>query len=217
MTTVFRADKTCAVCGKESRHMIIGSTNTFGGSPDLDTRPPEMARSTMSHWVETCPECGYTASDIERKMSLPAEYLESTEYRTCEGKEFISGLAEKFYRQYMIQRESGNTENSFYAILHCAWACDDSDDCKNADESRETAAQLADEMIRSGHENKEALRVMRADLLRRSGHFDQVIREYEHAEYSEEILQRITAFEVQKARRQDTGCYTMHDLGRTPL
>ena len=46
---------------------------------------------------------------------------------------------------------------------------------------------------------------------------DQYLREYEHAEYSEEILQRITAFEVQKARRQDTGCYTMRDLGRTPL
>lgn len=37
----------CAVCGKESEQITLASTNTFG-SPDLDLRPPEMKRSTMS-------------------------------------------------------------------------------------------------------------------------------------------------------------------------
>ena len=47
MTTVDEAKRKCALCGETSTHIEVMSTNTFGGVPDLDTRPPEMMRSTF--------------------------------------------------------------------------------------------------------------------------------------------------------------------------
>jgi len=54
MTTLFPQKETCFVCGNTSEHTVIGSTNAFG-SPDLDLRPPEMQRSTITHRVQRCP------------------------------------------------------------------------------------------------------------------------------------------------------------------
>ncbi len=44
MTTIYNKKITCCLCNKESEYRGIGSTNAFG-SPDLDTRPPQMQRS----------------------------------------------------------------------------------------------------------------------------------------------------------------------------
>ena len=41
MTTIFDTQKKCATCGTPSVIYEVGSTNSFG-SPDMDTRPPEM-------------------------------------------------------------------------------------------------------------------------------------------------------------------------------
>ena len=65
MTTLDEAKKKCAVCGKISAHFEVTSTNTFG-APDLDTRPPEMMRSTMDMWVQECPSCGYLSGGSEK-------------------------------------------------------------------------------------------------------------------------------------------------------
>lgn len=49
MTRIVPSKCKCAVCGAKSRYNVIASTNTFGGGPDLDLRPPEMERSTMPY------------------------------------------------------------------------------------------------------------------------------------------------------------------------
>lgn len=54
MTTLYEAKAQCAVCGTESEYTGIGSTNSFG-SPDLDTRPLKMKRSTIVDWIQRCP------------------------------------------------------------------------------------------------------------------------------------------------------------------
>lgn len=212
MTTIFRDRKKCAVCGHEHDYTAVGSTNTFGGYPDLDRRPPEMARSTISYWVQECPECGYVSSDISRPSPVSREFLQSEEYRTCGGKTFESNLAKRFYRQYLIRREQGDTENSFYAILHCAWACDDYEDEENAKQCRETAVPLLEEMIHADHEDKLIFRIILPDLLRRSGQFERVIREYENAEPEGRDLKKIFRFHVERAKKKDAGCYTTWNI-----
>lgn len=62
-TTIMEVSSKCYVCGKTLKYKTWMSTNQFG-SPDLDTRAPEMARSTMFMWVKCCPSCGYCASDV---------------------------------------------------------------------------------------------------------------------------------------------------------
>lgn len=79
MTTLYEEKARCAVCGTETEFTGIASTNAFG-SPDLDTRPPEMQRSTIFAWVQCCPECGYCSSDISKVPSQAVSVVHSPEY-----------------------------------------------------------------------------------------------------------------------------------------
>lgn len=63
----------------ENQYTDIGSTNEFG-SPDLDTRPPEMRRSTIFAWVQRCPQCGYCACDVSKAPSQAEALVRSSEY-----------------------------------------------------------------------------------------------------------------------------------------
>ena len=210
MTTVITQKKKCAVCGHEHDYVQISSTNAFGPS-DLDSRPPEMARSTMRYWVEECPACRYAADDISAPAPVPASFLQSERYRTCDGAGFESPLAGRFYRLYLIQSELQDTTEAFWSILHCAWACDDYEDADNAKRCREEAARLADRLIFSGDGDMEELMVIRADLLRRSGQFAHVIHDYEHYKTEDEMFNAVLAFQVRKAAEQDDGCYVTDD------
>ena len=62
----------CAVCGRESRQPNILSYSTFG-FPDLDFRPPKMLRDTMSCWIQDCPFCCYSNTELSRPCDLPPE------------------------------------------------------------------------------------------------------------------------------------------------
>ena len=121
----------CSVCGAEHTYVVLGSTNQFG-SPDLDLRPPQMARSTMGLWVHKCPECGYVSCMVSDPTTVTREFLESEEYRTCGGIGFSSYLAARFYKDYLICLEEKKIREAFLAVLHAAWECDDEGDDMNA-------------------------------------------------------------------------------------
>ena len=148
----------CAVCGSEHTYHVLGSTNQFGPS-DLDLRPPEMMRSTMHLWVQQCPDCGYVARDVSEPAVISRDYLLSEDYLTCECNDFLSPLAERFYRRYLIALREGNRKIAFSAILQAAWACDDAGDEENAVFCRRLALDLADLLIEAGAENQDTLRV----------------------------------------------------------
>ena len=63
MTTMHEEKVQCCVCGKKNNHEVVGSSYSHGSS-DLDTRPPEMTRSTIYYSIQRCPSCGYSASDL---------------------------------------------------------------------------------------------------------------------------------------------------------
>ena len=211
MTTMFKQVKKCAVCGSKHEYSMIASTNSFG-SPDLDLRPPEMQRGTMYLWVEECPDCGYVASDITDKPNrVTKEWLTSEEYITCDGIRFRSGLAARFYKQYKICLLNKKTEDAFCAIHHAAWACDDMKDNKNAVRCRDLAIPLIEKLLSGKSRNKENLKLMRADLLRRAGHFDKVIADYSSFVFENEIMDKVREFQVKKAEQKDALCYTVEE------
>jgi len=82
-------------CAEKSFHMGIGSTNSFG-APDLDTRPPEMQRSTIYHWTQRCPSCGYCAADILKDTENIRELVQKTEYRNIVKNNEISETGASF-------------------------------------------------------------------------------------------------------------------------
>ena len=80
VTTIIEEEVTCAVCGMTQTVQEMGSTSSFGAM-DLDTRPPELRRSTMDLWVHECGECGYVAPELETAMDGAGRIVASADYR----------------------------------------------------------------------------------------------------------------------------------------
>ncbi len=212
MTTVFPETVKCSVCGAENEMMVVASTNTFGGTMDLDTRPPEMKRSTMGYWVQECSACGYAATDLTDETTLDRSFFETAAYKTCKGIPFVSDLAKAFYRHYLIMTAEEKLEDAFFAALHAAWACDDKKDEANAVLMRGKAVGLADKLLQSEEcDWKDTVRLIRADLLRRAGRYDELLEQYESAAFDEELLNKIIVFEKELARRKNPDCFTVGD------
>lgn len=204
----------CSVCGKTSEQWVLGSSNTLG-YPDLDTRPPEMYRSTMKNWILECPHCGYVAKNLKEELKINEDYLKSNKYKTCNGINFKSDLSKNFYKRYLIESENSEDINAYFALLYCAWACDDSEDLENSKFTRQLAIELADKIIKdnkNSNDDVENLIVMKADLLRRTGEFNQLIKDYEKLTLKDELLNKIIKFQVEKAYEKDNKCYTVEEV-----
>lgn len=214
MTMMMREKSKCAVCKAVNEYSVITSTNTLGGGPDLDLRPAEMQRSTMGVWVQVCPECGYVSANISDKHHVTKKWLQSQQYLTCDGIDFASDLAKAFYRYYLINLEDKETEDAFFAILHCAWACDDAKDAENAKHCRVTALPLADKLIEVDFENRDNFLLMKSDLMRRAGQFDELIKLYASVSFDDDLMDKILAFQIKKAKEKDAGCYRVEDATR---
>ena len=212
MTTFWDITKKCFICQKESSIEVLGSSNTFGGTPDLDTRPPEMMRSTMGWWIHECPHCGYVASSLDNETSITPEFLKSERYTTCAGQNFQYPLAAKFYKDYLIRLEDRDPSGAFNAALNAAWACDDFDTEENACHCRLLALEQLDQLLEKNSSGADDLVVTRADLLRRTGQFDRLIAEYTSKHFDEELLNKVIAFQLKKAADKDTGCYQLEDI-----
>lgn len=211
MSTIRFRTFRCSVCGKEYRFPVLTSTNTFGGSPDLDLRPPEMKRSTMPLWAQECPRCGFVSDRVSDTSSATRKYLRSRAYRHCDGIPFRSPLAERFYKKHRICLLDGKTEGAFFAVLNAAWACDDAEDEANAITCRRIAIELIVRMLHEADGEHETLIAMHADLMRRAGLFDELIGQYAGVSFNEEILNRIIAFQLDRAKEKDKACYRISD------
>ena len=62
------------------------------------------------------------------------------------------------------------------------------------------------------YKNKETASLVRADLLRRTGQFNVLIKEYENVTFSDDLLNDIVAFQIKKAKEESDGCYTVDDV-----
>lgn len=213
MTTMREIKYKCSVCGTERRIITIMSTNAFG-SPDLDLRPPNMQRRTMGAWLQGCPSCGYVSNTIEDPPGFDTELLKSEEYISCNGINFKAGLAKSFYKFHIISLHRGNKQDAFFALLHAAWVCDDKEDYDNAKLCRELALGISSELLASGSRKAANLKLIRADIMRRAGQFEELISEYSSVKFegeNSEVMNKVLAFQIEKAQQKDTSCYTIKD------
>ena len=213
MSTFQEVKKRCAVCRKVSSHTQMMSSNSMG-APDLDTRPPEMLRSTIGLWVEKCPFCGYVSPDLRIPTSAGRAFLRGERYMTCGGRDIKSETARRFYQAYMITRkENGTDEEMFIYLLYAAWASDDADDREMAVLFRKGAVRALDRMDSPG----EKYLVMKADIMRRAGMYDRVIREFKDFTSGDEMLRKVIRFQIRKCRVRDHARYTMADLQKSEV
>ena len=76
---------------------------------------------------------------------------------------------------------------------------------------RSLALTEADLILSGDPEEKDTLMLMREDLLRRLGRFEQLIEEYSGITFGDPLFDAINAFQIEKAKEGDIGCYTVRD------
>lgn len=177
MTTMFKEDITCSICNQKSSHTRVGSTNAFGSS-DLDTRAPEMQRSTMTHWVQRCPSCGYCSPDISECNEMASELVKSETYQSIVISRSMPELAASFLARSYEHEQQGNFSNAAWKAIHAAWVCDDKKDMDLSKTCKEKAIHLIEAAQSEGQkivDQEGASEAICVDLLRRSGMFQQAL------------------------------------------
>ncbi|MBU4205007.1 DUF2225 domain-containing protein [Patescibacteria group bacterium] len=210
MTRATKAEYICAICGKSSEHWYLLSTNT-SGLADLDTRPPEMERSTIKYWVQRCPHCGYCASDISKLLPQAVETTKSNVYQKLLNTTYPSKLANSFLCWSAIEEKSGNYVNAGWAALYAVWVCDDMGSDKEAQKCRKITIglfQKAKEMGGNFGSDKETEEIIMIDLLRRSGQFELALKMCEEA-LKPRIKEKILQFQKSLIKISDVNSHTI--------
>ncbi|MFH1147949.1 MAG: tetratricopeptide repeat protein [Pseudomonadota bacterium] len=215
MTTFNKRKVRCSICGTEAEYLGISSTYTFG-SPDLDTRPPKMQRSTIIAWVQRCPKCGYCASDVSTARPEAQAVVIGQEYKDQLNDPTYPKLAASFLCKAILDREFKDFAAATWALIHAAWACDDSDQTEEAMACRQKAADMlviAEEHGQQVADQDGASTAMLVDLLRRSGQLEQarITIAARRSSITADIIALILDFQTGLLDRNDISCHTIDD------
>src|SRR6185369_15122943 len=215
MTTFSKRSVVCGACSRVFTQQVLLSTNAFG-SPDLDTRPPGMQRSTMSAWVQRCPSCGYCSDDAAKFDERFRAVLESSEYRSQLANAHYPELASTFICKGMLADASARQSEAGWAYLQAAWVLDDAKMDQLAGVWRSQAADRLLALIAAGQSAAEQPGVSEAiatDCLRRAGRGAEALQLIERAlaQSYEETITRILALQRMLVERGDTSRHLIEE------
>lgn len=216
MTTLFEEKVRCSVCGAKKKYTGIGSTNLFG-SADLDTRPPEMERSTISYWVQRCPKCGYCSSDVSKACPEALTIVNAKEYKDQLNNPTYPELANSFLCRAMVDRESGDFAAATWTLIRAAWACDDSGHLDQAKACRQKAEEMLGIAEANGQKvarQEEASTALLVDLLRRSGQIEQArkVIAARRGGITDDIIARVLDLQAVLIDKNDLSCHTIIEV-----
>jgi len=215
MATSFPTQMTCAVCAQSSKQLVLASASQYG-SPDLDTRPAENLRSTLSLWIQRCPGCGYCAPTLTDSCPGAGKAIRSGPYLQWLRDPEMPELAASFECSALLQEATGNLGAAAWASIHGAWACDDA----GAPLAARQARLRSIERVRRLHQTRRMLspepgldQLVVIDLLRRAGEFSKADRGLRATGGwgQEHPVETLVAFQRHLVQNQDAGCYTIED------
>jgi len=215
MTTYATTSVTCGACGGIFTQQILTSTNRMG-SPDLDTRPPAMERSTMQTWVERCPSCGYCAHKVSKFEESDRETLNSANYRAQLADATCPTLASTFICLGMLAANSGREPDTGWAYLQAAWVLDDFKQDELARMWRSKAADIFLAQLNAGKSfagqpgGSEAVTV---DCLRRAGRGAEAVPIIQPAlsKGYEDVIQKILFYQQKLIEQGDIARHLIKD------
>lgn len=114
----------CAVCSTESRQPVFRATAPEQ-APDLDLRPGEPLRSSIGHWLQQCPRCGYAAPDIREARPSAARVVAAAPFRALINDAATPALSRRFLAWAHVLEETGAMHEAAEAMLQAAWTADD--------------------------------------------------------------------------------------------
>lgn len=216
MTTHYPADVECFICKQKNDYVIIGSTNMIGPS-DLDTRPHEMARSTLEYEIQRCTNCGYCFRDISEGNEKVKDIVESEIYITQLFNKQFHELANSFLCSAIINRQLNEIINAAWNCIYAAWVCDDLSNEKAALYCRTQAikdintSEALGKMFNGGDEAGITIKV---DLCRRALQFAEglnVIGE-SLSKTTNDLIRKILIFEKELIYKNDIACHTIGEV-----
>jgi uncharacterized protein (DUF2225 family) len=211
MTTLITLEKTCGVCGTTSSHPAVASTNAFG-SPDLDTRKPEMARSTFATWVQCCPQCGYCAFALNEVIGDAQQVITAAPYQNQRKALDLPELAKQFLCLALLYEAAEEHAPAGWAALYAAWACDDLGQLAQAKACRRRSAEHFRQALAEGKtiagDDKTAICLL-IDVLRRSEQWLLAESLCEDALRRHTAVEKILRFQQLLINNLDAGCYTI--------
>lgn len=214
MTTLYDSTVKCPNCGTLNTVYSIGSTNAFGPG-DLDTRPPEMARSNILYGVESCTNCGIAAGSLGSVDNTKLAYFKSAEFREKHDSISFEDLAENYWTAFLLSLNAGALDEAIYHILRVAWASDD----RGNDEAARKAREI---MIDTLHKHKKKPSyltpgepatgyLMLADINRCAGRFEDAIRLAGYVvENDDDFIGSLAQLEIQLCEKKETDCYMVN-------
>ena len=201
----------CSICGKASSHTVITETDPPTGVPDIDLRPAPPHRFYINYWVMKCPECGYCNAALDIPVTFEADFLKSNEYLGLGGIEGVSEKAGEMIKKALVCKEDHEYKEAVQSYLYAAWMLDDENCEKQARECRKAAVKIID-----GHpaafKNDANFTLLLADLLRRSGEFTRVVRDYEGLSFTSQLMTAIAFFEVHLAAKGDSAAHRADEV-----
>jgi len=213
MTSSSTRQATCVLCRHVSPATHLESTHSIG-SPDLDLRPPEASRSSIAHWIQRCPRCGYCAPDIERNELQSAARIDDSLYvNTLEDSDFPP-KAREFLCWSLIAARTGRFNVAAWARINAAWVCDDAGATFSAVACRALAIDSVEIAERSGQAlatQPGADAAIAADLLRRCGRFDEARLRIHPAlsSASDQTVREILHYQLTLCDAGDRDCHTI--------
>jgi GTP pyrophosphokinase len=198
-----------------STQNVLGSTNTFGGGPDLDARPAEMARSALWAEIQECPSCGFCASEIGAAPETVARSLGSPRYLDTRQASEPCELARQYLLASFVSEDAGAFSDSGWMAVQAAWSCDDDEDAAGASRCRERAVEQFRAATVAGQgfaEDRAVESAILADVLRRCGRFHEATAICEVGlAAAEGVVASVLTFEGTLARAGDDSARTVEE------
>lgn len=195
----------CGCCGAEFDTELPPVSEKKGEFFDLDQRPPQPMRSVIYRQIFHCPECGFCFGPKNRQVDR--EFVESEEYKSCEGRQLSEGAGAYYYRLGMVSFKDRDYLNAFEAFLRAAWIFDDLGQAEFAAKCRGRCIEMND--IFPPTNAYESL--IRADIFRRAGRYDEFPASLKNKHYPDEISNMVMRFEAELAKSGDCAAYTLED------
>ena len=208
MTTFFRHEVKCRLCNNIQEVYDLASCTSLG-PPDLDARPAEMARGAIMS-LQVCPDCGYAAFDISRKIIKPEIVRD-----LLSNFPKSNSMTDAFYKAGIIVRQTSNNHgDAFTYFLRAAWSADDEGNISKAKEMRHLALEEKIIMIQaSKRANIESL-LQACDIARRAEQFavaSNLIVLLERKRMKS-FIRKLIAYEKELIARKDIACHSVSEV-----
>jgi hypothetical protein len=190
------------------------STSTFGDT-DLDLRPPELERSTLSVWLQECPNCGFVSSDLSAPEAVQ-EVMATERFTHLQNCALSGTFIGRCLKRSFLDERLANLEDAAEHALWAAWSADDADSqaaveyrSKAANLLLEAAALLPTESIESV-----TTKTRTVDILRRAGRWEEAIGLADALLLKDDLdptLRSVVAFGRRLAQARDRSGHTVRD------